>query len=79
MLATARQIEYLQHLTDRAEYLKQKHPALIPQGLFHKKWDINITSERASLTIRFYQVILEKANDALYHRKKVSKNEDLPE
>lgn len=78
MLATARQIEYLQHLTDRAEFIKQRHPALIPMGLYHKRWDINITSEKASLVIRFYQAILDKADAILYPRKKVAKNEDLP-
>ena len=78
MLATKKQISYLQHLTDRAEFIKQKHPSLIPMGLYHKRWDINLTSERASLVIRFYQEILDKANAILYPSKKVSKTEDLP-
>ena len=78
VLATRRQINYLQHLTDRAEEIKTKHPSLIPLGLYHKKWDGDITSERASLIIRFYQEIVDAANSALYDRKKPSVSEDLP-
>lgn len=68
MLATRRQIEYLQHLTDRAEYLKRKHPALIPQGLYHKVWDLGMTSALASARIEYYNAILEKCYTILYHK-----------
>lgn len=68
MLATRRQIDYLQHLTDRADYLKWRHPSLIPAGLYHQKWDIGMTSERASLMIEFYRNIVESANKKLYRK-----------
>ena len=78
MFATARQINYLQHLTDRAEYIKKRHPALIPDGLFHQVWDRTMTSSLASARIAYYSAILNKANESLYPRKKVAQNEDLP-
>lgn len=68
MLATRKQISYLQHLTDRADYLKRKHPALIPLGLYHRVWDINMTSEEAGLRIDFYKSILKNADNQLYRR-----------
>lgn len=77
-LATKRQIEYLQALADRAEHIKMRHPSLIPQGLDHIRWEFGITSEKASLCIRFYNEILDKADLALYPRKKVAETEDLP-
>ena len=76
MLATKRQIEYLQHLTDRAEYIKQRHPALIPQGLYHTRWGFGMTSDIASARIDFYKAILERADKSLYGEKKVTKNEN---
>ena len=78
MLATIKQIEYLQHLTDRAQFIKMRHPSLIPQGLMHRKWDIGMTSEKAGLRIQMYRNILDKADAILFPRKKVAENEDLP-
>lgn len=66
MLATRRQIEYLQHLTDRAAYLKRKHPALIPNGVFHKVWDMGMTSDLASARIEYMSRIVTNANNMLY-------------
>lgn len=68
MLATRKQIEYLQSLTDRAERIKQRHPSLIPMGLYYKKWDIGMTSERAGHTIDYYKAILAEADKHLYRR-----------
>ena len=68
MLATKRQIAYLQSLTDRAEYIRQRHPSLIPQGLYHRVWDVGMTSERAGLTIQMYRNILDKCNKAMYRK-----------
>lgn len=78
MLATTRQIAYLQHLTDRAEFIKMRHPSLIPQGLMHTTWDINMTSAKASARIAYYNAILDACDTILFHRKKVAENEDLP-
>ena len=75
-LATKRQIEYLQALADRAEHIKMRHPSLIPQGLDHIRWELGITSEKASNCIRFYNEILNKADLILYPRK--AETEDLP-
>ena len=61
MLATRKQIAYLQALTDRAEALRRRHPGAFPAGLYHKKWEAGMTSEKASLRIQFYQSILDKA------------------
>lgn len=72
MLATKRQIEYLQHLTDRAEYIKKRHPGLIPCGLYHTKWDIGMTSDLASSRIDYYKDILAKADKSLYKKEKVA-------
>ena len=68
MLATRRQIEYLQHLTDRAEYLKRKHPALIPSGMYHRVWDLGMTSDLASARIDYYKAIVDSAHKKLYRR-----------
>ena len=76
MLATKRQIEYLQHLTDRAEYIKQRHPGLIPCGLFHTTWGLGMTSADASARIAYYQNILGAADKLLYRRRVVSENEN---
>lgn len=78
MLSTKKQIAYLQHLTDRAENIKQRHPSLIPQGLMHTHWDIDMTSERASARIDYYKAIIAKCEQALFPWKKVAENEDLP-
>ena len=78
MLATTKQIAYLQHLTDRAENIKQRHPSLIPQGLMHHQWDIDMTSEKASARIDYYNAILANADAVLFPRKKVAETEDLP-
>ena len=67
MLATERQIKYLQHLTDRAEFIKMRHPSLIPAGLYHTRWG-GMTSDMASKRIDYYNAILEKANEKMYHR-----------
>ena len=69
MLATQRQIDYLQHLTDRADFLKMRHPSLIPAGLYHQRWDMGLTSERASLMIDFYRNIVDQANAKLYRKR----------
>lgn len=78
MLATTKQIAYLQQLTDRAEHIKMRHPSLIPQGLMHTHWDIDMTSERASARIDYYKAILHDCDLALYPSKKVAENEDMP-
>lgn len=68
MLATRKQIEYLNHLSQRAAYLKMRHPSLIPDGLYNQSFD-GITSERASMVIEYHLSILNKANEQLYDRK----------
>lgn len=78
MLATRKQIDYLQHLTDRAEYIKKRVPGMIPCGLYHRKWDCDMTSSLASSRIAYYCNILDSVDKSLYSRKKVSENEDLP-
>lgn len=78
MLATKKQIAYLQHLTDRAENIKQRHPSLIPQGLMHRVWGIDMTSERASARIDYYNAILAQCDTILFPHKKVAETEDLP-
>ena len=78
ILATNRQIAYLQALADKAEYIKTKHPSLIPQGLFHIRWELGITSDKASRCIQFYNEILSKADLTLNPRQKVAETEDLP-
>ena len=80
MLATRKQISFLQGLADRAEMIRQRHPSLIPDGLYYERWTCDMTSEKASLRIQMYQSILAKADQVLYPRKKVSSTaEDLPE
>jgi len=78
LLATNKQIQYLQNLADRAEFIKMRHPSLIPQGLFHIRWELGITSDKASRCIQFYNEILSKADLQLNPRKKVAEIEDLP-
>lgn len=78
MLATLKQINYLQDLADRAQFIKMRHPSLIPQGLEHTRFELGMTSEKAGLRIQMYRSILDKANAILYPRKKVAENEDLP-
>ena len=78
MLATINQIAYLQHLTDRAEHIKMRHPSLIPQGLMHQVWEMGMTSEKASARIDYYNAILRQCDLVLYPRKKVAENEDMP-
>lgn len=75
ILATNKQIAYLQALADKADYLKMRHPSLIPQGLMHIKWDNEgVTSDKASRCIQFYNEILRKADEILHPTTK----EDLP-
>ena len=78
MLATRKQIAYLQHLTDRAEFIKMRHPSLIPQGLTHTTWDMGMTSTKASARIAYYNAILDACDAILFRRKKVAETEDLP-
>lgn len=78
MLATLKQIAYLQHLTDRAEFIKMRHPSLIPQGLVHKVWDMGMTSDQASARIDYHKAILAQADAILFPHKKVADTEDLP-
>ena len=77
-LATSRQIQYLQDLTDKAEQIKRSHPSVIPNGLYHKNWEMTLTSEKAHLTISFYEAILDRADKELHPWKKLRRNEDLP-
>jgi hypothetical protein len=77
-LATNKQIKYLQELADKAEFIKMRHPSLIPQGLFHQRWELGITSDKASLCIQFYKEILAKADMELHPQAKVAEIEDLP-
>ena len=78
ILATNKQIAYLQVLADKAEHIKSRHPSLIPQGLFHIRWELGITSEKASRCIQFYNEILRKADMELHPRNRVAETEDLP-
>jgi len=78
MLATIKQINYLQHLADRAQFIKMRHPSLIPQGLMHTQFSLGLTSDQAGLRIQMYRSILDQADAVLYPRKKVSENEDMP-
>ena len=79
ILATTKQIQYLQDLADRADYLKMRHPSLIPQGLTHIRWsEQGVTSDKASRCIQFYNEILRKADAILHPTPKVAENEDLP-
>lgn len=78
ILATTKQIAYLQVLADKAEHIKSRHPSLIPQGLFHIRWELGITSEKASRCIQFYNEILRKADMELHPRNRVAETEDLP-
>lgn len=78
ILATTKQIQYLQVLADKAEYIKTRHPSLIPQGLDHIRWELGITSDKASRCIQFYNEILRKADLILNPTPKVAETEDLP-
>ena len=79
ILATNKQIAYLQDLANRCEYIKMRHPSLMPCGLFHIDWDKEgVTSEKASRCIQFYTEILRKANEILHPTEKVAVTEDLP-
>ena len=78
LLATNKQIQYLQALADRADFIKMRHPSLIPQGLSHIRWELGITSDKASRCIQFYNEILSKADAMPHPTPKVSQNEDLP-
>lgn len=76
-LATPQQLQYLQHLTDRAVNLKLRHPSLVPDGIFPVTWD-PMTADKAKLRIRFYQSILDKADLVLHPAEKVAETEDMP-
>lgn len=78
MLATKKQITYLQHLADRAQFIKMRHPSLIPQGLMHQVWGIDMTSEKASARIDYYNAILRQCDLVLYPHKKVAEIETQP-
>ena len=78
LLATTKQIAYLQALADKAERIKMRHPSLIPQGLDYIRWELGITSDKASRCIQFYNEILRKAELILHPAPKVSETEDLP-
>lgn len=79
ILATNKQIAYLQALADKADFIKLRHPSLIPQGLTHIRWnEQGVTSDKASLCIQFYNEILRKADEILHPTKKLAGNEDLP-
>ena len=58
---------YLQHLTDMADLMKRRHPALIPTGLYHTVWPY-MTSDLASKRIDYYNQILNNAYSKLYRR-----------
>ena len=60
MLATKRQIAYLQALTDKVEVVRRSWPWLIPLGLEYKRWDIDMTSDKASARIDYYNAILRQ-------------------
>ena len=77
ILATQKQITYLQALADRAEHIKSRHPSLIPAGLDHTRYKLGITSEKADLRIRMYRSILDNADLQLHPRRK-EELEDLP-
>lgn len=79
MLASRKQIAYLQSLADRAQMIRQKHPSLIPDGLYYERWGRDMTSEKASLKIQMYQSILAKADRAMNPGLEVDETEDLPE
>ena len=66
ILATQKQIDYLQDLADKAERIRMTHPSLIPQGLFYERWKLGITSDKASLCIQFYTEILANAELQLH-------------
>lgn len=79
ILATNKQIAYLQDLADRCDFIKMRHPSLIPQGLMHIKWnEQGVTTDKASLCIQFYNEILRKADAILNPMPKVAETEDLP-
>ena len=80
-LATTKQIQYLQSLTDKAERIKQKHPSLIPLGLMYRKWTLDLTSEQVGLRIQMYNKILQNCYRILYPYlfKQIADSEDLPE
>ena len=66
MLATKKQLTYLQSLTDKAEAIRLRHPSLVPLGLYHTVWGMGMTSEKASLRIQFYQSILDRADREMH-------------
>ena len=74
LLATTKQIQYLQALADRADFIKMRHPSLIPQGLSHIRWELGITSDKASRCIQFYNEILRRADEIIHPTPK----DDLP-
>lgn len=78
LLATSKQIAYLQHLADRVEHMKRRHPSLIPSGLYYRRWDFGMTSDKASARIRYYNEILDSAYLQLHPQASNAKHEDLP-
>ena len=79
ILATTKQIAYLQDLADRCEFIKMRHPSLMPSGLFLIDWGKEgVTSEKASRCIQFYNEIIRKADAILHPTPKLAENEDLP-
>lgn len=77
-LATRKQILYLQELANRCDFIKMRHPSLMPLGLNLIDWDKEgITSDKASRCIQFYNEILRKADEILHPAK--AETEDLPD
>ena len=79
MLATTKQISYLQDLADKAQVMKGRHPSLLPLGLYPQTFRLGMTSEQVSLRIKMYQAILHACYCAIYpwYRKQME-SEDLP-
>ena len=79
IFATKSQIALLNHLSDRSEFIKMRHPSLIPQGLMRTRYEFGLTSEKAGLLIQMYRSILNQCDLVLYPwRKRAALNEDLP-
>jgi len=63
MLATQRQLNYLQDLADKVENIKRRKPSLVPLGIIHRnfrrEWRENgITSREASRLIDIYLSVI---------------------
>ena len=78
MLATKSQIDYLNDLAQKTEFIRSLHPSIIPQGYTFRRWDMDMTSDKASARIDYHKAILRKAYAILFPWNKVDENEDLP-